>query len=143
MTKRDDFVKIIKPGYTYKGESLILGATIFAGKTLWNAHVKTPLKTLNRHELIAGATGTEKTKNISVLSEQFSSFGIPELMMDVKGDLSGIVKEVEEKSFIMDRHAKINIPYNAPKFPVELLALSEQDRLGLRASVSEFDPVLF
>jgi hypothetical protein len=64
-------------------------------------------------------------------------------MMDVKGDLSGIVKEVEEKSFIMDRHAKINIPYNAPKFPVELLALSEQDRLGLRATASEFDPVLF
>jgi DNA helicase HerA-like ATPase len=105
--------------------------------------VKVPLKTLNRHGLIAGATGTGKTKTIQVLSEQLSSFGIPVLMMDIKGDFSGIAKEGEEKTFITERHAKINIPYLTAGFPVELMSLSQQDGVRLRATVSEFGPVLF
>jgi DNA helicase HerA-like ATPase len=102
-----------------------------------------PLKTLNRHGLIAGATGTGKTKTIQVLSEQLSSFGIPVLMMDIKGDFSGIAKEGEEKPFITERHAKLNIPFSVQSFPVELMSLSQQDGVRLRATVSEFGPVLF
>ncbi len=143
MGKKEDFVKLINDGYTTKGESLILGGAILDGEPVGNAHVKIPLKTLNRHGLIAGATGTGKTKTIQVLSEQLSSFGIPVLMMDIKGDFSGIAKEGEEKPFITDRHAKINIPYTTAKFPVELLTLSEQNGVRLRATVSEFGPVLF
>lgn len=105
--------------------------------------VKIPLKTLNRHGLIAGATGTGKTKTIQVLSEQLSSFGIPVLMMDIKGDFSGIAAVGEEKSFITERHAKIGIPYQVSNFPVELLTLSHQNGIRLRATVSEFGPVLF
>jgi len=143
MKNQENFIKEISEGYTFKGESIVLGSAILNGETLADAQVKIPLKTLNRHGLIAGATGTGKTKTIQVLSEQLSSFGIPVLMMDIKGDFSGIAKEGEEKSFITERHSKINIPYKTDKFPVELLTLSEQDGVRLRATVSEFGPVLF
>jgi DNA helicase HerA-like ATPase len=143
MDKREKFIKLLADGYTSKGESIVLGGAILDGEALRNAYVKIPLKTLNRHGLIAGATGTGKTKTIQVLSEQLSSFGIPVLMMDIKGDFSGIAKEGEEKPFITERHTKINIPYKVAKFPVELLTLSEQSGVRLRATVSEFGPVLF
>ncbi|WP_338646320.1 helicase HerA-like domain-containing protein [Flavobacterium sp. KS-LB2] len=143
MSKKEDFIQQITTGYSTKGDSITLGGAILEGEALPDAHVKIPLKTLNRHGLIAGATGTGKTKTIQVLSEQLSSFGIPVLMMDIKGDFSGIAKEGEEKPFITERHTKINIPYNTASFPVELLSLSEQNGVRLRATISEFGPVLF
>ena len=143
MSRKEDFIQQITEGYSSKGESIILGGALLDGEALGNAAVKIPLKTLNRHGLIAGATGTGKTKTIQVLSEQLSSFGIPVLMMDIKGDFSGIAKEGEEKAFITERHTKINIPYQTASFPVELLSLSEQNGVRLRATVSEFGPVLF
>jgi DNA helicase HerA-like ATPase len=143
MSRKEDFIKQINDGYLSKGESIILGGAILDGEALADAHIKIPLKTLNRHGLIAGATGTGKTKTIQVLSEQLSSFGIPVLMMDIKGDFSGIAKEGEEKPFITERHAKINIPYKIASFPVELMSLSEQSGVRLRSTVSEFGPVLF
>jgi len=143
MSKKDDFIQAINEGYTSKGDSIILGAAMLDGEALPEAHVKIPLKTLNRHGLIAGATGTGKTKTIQVLSEQLSSFGIPVLMMDIKGDFSGIAKPGTELPFITDRHSKINIPYQRLEFPVELMTLSEQSGVRLRATVSEFGPVLF
>ncbi|RVT73167.1 DUF853 family protein [Flavobacterium sufflavum] len=143
MSNTENFIQNINEGYQSKGESILLGGAILNGEALNNAQIKIPLKTLNRHGLIAGATGTGKTKTIQVLSEQLSSFGIPVLMMDIKGDFSGIAKEGEEKSFITERHSKINIPYKTASFPVELLSLSEQNGVRLRATVSEFGPVLF
>jgi DNA helicase HerA-like ATPase len=143
MSKTDDFKKQINEGYTFKGESIVLGGAILDGEALADTFVKVPLKTLNRHGLIAGATGTGKTKTIQVLSEQISSFGIPVLMMDIKGDFSGIAKAGIELPFITDRHAKINLPYETSEFPVELMTLSEQNGVRLRATVSEFGPVLF
>jgi DNA helicase HerA-like ATPase len=143
MSRKEDFTQQITNGYISKGESIILGGAMLDGEALADAHVKIPLKTLNRHGLIAGATGTGKTKTIQVLSEQLSSFGIPVLMMDIKGDFSGIAKEGEEKPFITERHTKINIPYHVASFPVELLTLSEQNGVRLRATISEFGPVLF
>jgi DNA helicase HerA-like ATPase len=143
MSKTDDFIQHINDGYLSKGESITLGGAILDGKPLADTFVKIPLKTLNRHGLIAGATGTGKTKTIQVLSEQLSSFGIPVLMMDIKGDFSGVAKEGEEKDFIKERHAKLNIPYSVSSFPVELMTLSKQDGVRLRSTVSEFGPVLF
>lgn len=143
MSKREDFIQDINLGYTSKGESLVLGAAILDGEPVGETKVKVPLKTLNRHGLIAGATGTGKTKTIQVLSEQLSSFGIPVLMMDIKGDFSGIAKPGIEQGFITERHAKIDIPYTISAFPVELMTLSAQDGVRMRATVSEFGPVLF
>ena len=143
MTKAIEFSEYINKNYLTKGENIILGGAILNGEPLVDTLVKIPLKTLNRHGLIAGATGTGKTKTIQVLSEQLSEKGIPVLMMDIKGDFSGIAAEGEEKSFITERHAKINLPYTVQKFPVELMTLSEQDGVRLRATVSEFGPVLF
>ena len=143
MNIKQEFTTKINEGYTFKGDSIILGGAILNGEPDADALVKIPLKTLNRHGLIAGATGTGKTKTIQVLSEQLSLKGIPVLMMDIKGDFSGIAKEGEEKSFITERHAKIGIPYKIESFPVELMSLSDQPGVRLRATVSEFGPVLF
>lgn len=143
MANKEIFIQHIVQGYASKGDSIILGGAILDGEALPDAHIKVPLKTLNRHGLIAGATGTGKTKTIQVLSEQLSNFGIPVLMMDIKGDFSGIAKEGEELPFITERHSKINLPYSVSGFPVELMTLSAQDGVRLRATVSEFGPVLF
>ncbi len=142
MSTVENFKTQITEGYTCKGESIILGGAMLDGEAL-DLHVTIPLKTLNRHGLIAGATGTGKTKTIQVLSEQLSQKGIPVLMMDIKGDFSGVAKAGEEKPFITERHTKINIPFSPKAFSVELLSLSEQDGVRLRATVSEFGPVLF
>lgn len=143
MSKETEFSEYINTNYNTKGENIILGGAILDGNALSDTLVKIPLKTLNRHGLIAGATGTGKTKTIQVFSEQLSAQGIPVLMMDIKGDFSGIAAEGEEKSFITERHAKINLPYTIQKFPVELMSLSSQNGVRLRATVSEFGPVLF
>ena len=143
MSTKENFIQHINDGYTTKGSSILLGAAILENEPVGETQVKIPLKTLNRHGLIAGATGTGKTKTIQVLSEQLSSFGIPVLMMDIKGDFSGIAKAGEEKPFITERHTKINIPYTTAEYPVELMTLSAQDGVRLRATISEFGPVLF
>ncbi|NBL65489.1 DUF853 family protein [Flavobacterium sp. NST-5] len=143
MAVPNAFIHQINTGYATKGDNIIIGGAIFNGEAVPETHIKIPLKTLNRHGLIAGATGTGKTKTIQVLSEQLSSKGIPVLMMDIKGDFSGIAKAGIEQSFITERHQKINLPYQTSGFPVELLTLSEQDGVRLRATVSEFGPVLF
>jgi DNA helicase HerA-like ATPase len=143
MSIKDDFFSHINDGYACKGDYVIVGGAMLDGETIPDAHIRIPLKTLNRHGLIAGATGTGKTKTLQVLSEQLSLKGIPSLVMDVKGDLSGLAMPGEEKPFITERHAKINLPYNTMGFPVELLTISGQTGVRLRATVSEFGPVLF
>lgn len=142
MDRKESFLKQVTEGYTCKGDSIILGGAMLDGHALPGAHVRIPLKTLNRHGLIAGATGTGKTKTLQVITEQLSEKGVPVLLMDVKGDLSGIAKPGEEKPFITERHAKIGLPYSAKGCPVELLSLSQQDGVRLRATISEFGPVL-
>jgi len=142
MDRKNNFIIHINEGYTFKGDSIILGAAKLDKEVIGETLVRVPLKTMNRHGLIAGATGTGKTKTLQVISEQLSEKGVPVLLMDVKGDLSGIAMAGEEKSFITERHAKINLPYSVKGFPVELMSLSEQEGVRLRATVSEFGPVL-
>ncbi len=142
MDRKDSFSAYIREGYTFKGDYLILGGAMLDGETIPDAHIKVPLRTMNRHGLIAGATGTGKTKTLQVISEQLSEKGVPVLLMDVKGDLSGIAMPGEEKPFITERHSKINLPFAVKGYPVELMSLSQQDGVRLRATVSEFGPVL-
>ena len=142
MADKQAFFNHITEGYTTKGDSITLGAAMLDGETLTNAYVKVPLKTLNRHGLIAGATGTGKTKTLQVLAENLSDKGIPVLLMDMKGDLSGIAQPSPGHPKIDERHAQIGLPFEAKGFPVEILTLSEQNGVRLRATVSEFGPVL-
>ncbi|MEM6718658.1 MAG: helicase HerA-like domain-containing protein [Bacteroidota bacterium] len=142
MSSKDNFIEHIEKGYTTKGEFITMGAAMYEGETVTDAYVKIPLKTLNRHGLIAGATGTGKTKTLQVLAENLSDKGIPVLLMDLKGDLSGIAQPSPGHPKIDERHAKIGFPFEANNFPVEILSLSDQDGVRLRATVSEFGPVL-
>ncbi|MEM9647753.1 MAG: helicase HerA-like domain-containing protein [Bacteroidota bacterium] len=142
MGTTDKFFEHIEKGYTTKGDFITMGAGMLDGEAVTNALVKVPLKTLNRHGLIAGATGTGKTKTLQVIAENLSDKGIPVLLMDLKGDLSGIAQPSPGHPKIDERHEKIGIPFDAKAFPVEILSLSEQDGVRLRATVSEFGPVL-
>ena len=138
----EKFKEVIETGYTISGKYITLGGAMYEGKAIANLFVNIPLKNLNRHGLIAGATGTGKTKTLQALTENLSKEGVPTLLMDLKGDLSGIAAIGEEKSFIKERHAQMNLPYTPEAFPVELLTISKQDGVRMRATVSEFGSVL-
>ena len=138
----EKFKEVIETGYTVSGKYITLGGAMYEGKAIANLFVNIPLKNLNRHGLIAGATGTGKTKTLQALTENLSKEGVPTLLMDLKGDLSGIAAIGEEKSFIKERHSQINLPYTPEAFPVELLTISKQDGVRMRATVSEFGSVL-
>ncbi len=142
MSKSEAFREQIEQGYQFKGDSIVVGAAMHEGQALTGAHVKVPLKTLNRHGLIAGATGTGKTKSLQVLAENLSLNGIPVLLMDLKGDLSGLAQPSPGHPKIDERMGQIGLDFNPNSFPVEILTLSEQGGVKLRATVSEFGPVL-
>lgn len=142
MSQKEEFFDYINKGYTTKGDYIALGAAMLGEETITDAIVKVPLKTLNRHGLIAGATGTGKTKTLQVLAENLSEKGIPVLLMDIKGDLSGLAKASPGHPKIDERHQKIGFPFEAKKFPIEVLSISEQNGTKMRATISEFGPVL-
>ncbi len=143
MASTDDFTKIMTEGYLTKGEFIELGAGVFKNIVESSAMIKAPLKTFNRHGLIAGATGTGKTKTLQGIAEKLSAKGVPVLLMDIKGDLSGIAKPGMENDKIKERQTKIGIEWKPSQYPVELLSLSNEKGAKLRATVSEFGPVLF
>ena len=142
MSRVQKFKDYINEGYTFKGDYITLGGAMLDGETISDTHVKVPLKTLNRHGLISGATGTGKTKSLQVIAEQLSKKGIPSLLMDIKGDLSGIGASGSLNDFISKRHKGINLPYEPMALPVELMTISEGEGVRLKATITEFGPVL-
>ena len=142
MSHKDDFIKEINEGYNFKGDSLVFGTAIYEQKPLKDVLIKIPLSTINRHGLIAGATGTGKTKTVQIFAEALSDKSIPVLLMDIKGDLSGIAESGSSNPKIEDRHSKIGLTYQPKNFPVEFLTISDEKGTRLRATVSEFGPVL-
>ncbi len=142
MADTTTFLETINTGYTFKGESFKIGCAMMDGAVVSGADVFIPFKTLNRHGLIAGATGTGKTKTLQVLAEGLSDASIPVLMMDIKGDLSGIAAAGTSNDKIADRSQKLNIEFKPTAYPTDLLTLSNQKGARLRATVSEFGPVL-
>ena len=142
MPTREEFIKVITEGNQSKGDSIELGGALFQGDVPTGCTVRVPLRTMNRHGLICGATGSGKTKTLQVLAEQLSLKGVPSLLMDVKGDLSGIAAPGMSNEKIEARHAKLGIAYAPQGLPVELLSLSKEPGARLRATVSEFGPVL-
>jgi len=142
MSSTEKFVQHLAEGQIYKKDYIILGTGILDGNPIPNAQIKVPLKTLNRHGLIAGATGTGKTKTLQVLAEQLSLKGIPSVLMDLKGDLSGLAMPGTTNDFILKRSETIGVDYEPQGLPVELMSLSNEKGVRLKATVSEFGPVL-
>ena len=142
MPDKTKFLEAVKTGYAFKGEAYKIGCAVLDGEVVSDAAVLLPLKTMNRHGLIAGATGTGKTKTLQVLSEILSDASVPVLMMDIKGDLSGIAAAGLENDKIKERIQKLNVEFKPTAYPTELLTLSNQKGTRLRATVSEFGPVL-
>lgn len=142
MADANQFLQDVKTGYTFKGESFKIGCAMLNGEVVSGADVLIPFKTMNRHGLIAGATGTGKTKTLQVLAEGLSDASVPVLLMDIKGDLSGIAAEGTVNDKITERYKKLNLEYKPSAYPVDLLTLSNQKGARLRATVSEFGPVL-
>jgi len=119
-----------------------LGSAMLDGECVPGTQVKIPLKTMNRHGLIAGATGTGKTKTLQIIAEQLSDNGVPTLLMDIKGDLSGIAHQGSFNKHVEKRHQCMGVPWEAKGCPVEFLSLSEEKGVRLRATIIEFGPVL-
>ncbi len=142
MAEKAKFIQDLNSRYTPKGEHIILGKGIYNNEVVPEVNVTLPLKTINRHGLIAGATGTGKTKTVQVFAEQLSHAGIPSLVLDIKGDFSGIAQPGERNSIIEERYGKTQLNWSAQNFPVELMTISNEKGVKLRATVTEFGPVL-
>ena len=144
MSNREAFIQEIQSRYQYKGDKIILGKAKLDGEVVPEAEISIALKTMNRHGLIGGATGTGKTKSLQIIAEQLSEKGVPTLLMDIKGDLSGIAaKGDEHNQAILQRHEVLGLPYVAKAAPSELLSISDEPGVKLRATIEEFGPVLF
>jgi uncharacterized protein len=142
MANQENFSAAVKAGYTFKGEAFKIGRAMLEGKVVEGANIFIPLKTANRHGLIAGATGTGKTKTLQMLSEGLSNASVPVLLLDIKGDLSGIGAPGTANEKINERAAALGLNWQPQAYPVELLTLSDKPGVKLRATVSEFGPVL-
>lgn len=136
------FREEINASNTYKYDSIVLGGGMLDKEPVSDSKIKIALKTMNRHGLIAGATGTGKTKTLQVLAEQLSLKGVPSVLMDLKGDLSGLAQPGESNDHIVWRHGAIGEEYTPEKLPVELMSISAEPGVKMRATVSEFGPVL-
>ena len=140
---QDDVVQKITQGYAFTGPALELGALLVDGEPVVDAQIRVPLGMLNRHGLVAGATGTGKTKTLQVMAEQLSAQGVPVFMADIKGDLSGISQPGQASEKLTARTASIGQAWQATGFPVEFLALGGQGvGAPVRASITSFGPTL-
>lgn len=134
----------IAAGYASGGAALELGTVVLDGVTDTAARIRIPFATLNRHGLVAGATGTGKTKTLQGIAEQLSSAGVPVVMADVKGDLSGLSAPGEDNEKIRARAAETGDSDWIPTgYPVEFLSLgTEGIGIPVRATITAFGPIL-
>ncbi|HUB54868.1 MAG TPA: helicase HerA-like domain-containing protein [Mycobacterium sp.] len=133
----------IAAGYQVSGQALELGTVVVDGKTDPAAQIRIPLATVNRHGLVAGATGTGKTKTLQVIAEQLSAAGVPVLMADVKGDLSGLSQPGQSNDKITARAKETGDEWKASAFPVQFLSLGTKGiGVPVRATIASFGPIL-
>lgn len=137
-----NFVAAINKSYDFKEPSIYLGGGVFNGKIIADAKVNLSLSMMTRHGLVTGATGSGKTRTLQLITEQLSAAGVPVFMPDMKGDLSGIAKEASSNPKIEERANALGIRYRPAEFPVELYSLSGKAGAQMRATVTEFGPVL-
>jgi len=136
-------VQAVAPGYEFEGTALELGGLMIDATTLTSTHIRIPLGMLNRHGLVAGATGTGKTKTLQLMAEQLSTAGVPVFAADIKGDLSGLATPGEPSDKLTARTASVGQQWTAAGFPVEYYALGGQGTgIPLRVTMSAFGPTL-
>ncbi|MET9460927.1 helicase HerA-like domain-containing protein [Streptomyces canus] len=133
----------IASGYAFTGPALDLGALLWDGVCLPDAQVRIPLPMLNRHGLVAGATGTGKTKTLQLIAEQLSAQGVPVFLADIKGDVSGISAPGVRNEKVQARAAEVHQAWAATGCPAEFYALGVIGHgIPVRATVTSFGPVL-
>ncbi|MGW2031626.1 helicase HerA-like domain-containing protein [Streptomyces argyrophylli] len=133
----------IASGYAFTGPALDLGALLWDGACRADAPVRIPLPVLNRHGLVAGATGTGKTKTLQLIAEQLSAQGVPVFLADVKGDLSGIARPGQPNERVRKRSADVGQEWAPAGFPAEFFALGGLGHgIPVRATVTSFGPLL-
>src|SRR5580765_76646 len=138
----DKVVAAAKQAFGTSGASITLGAPVHDGTCAPQPLVRAPLALMNRHGLIAGATGTGKTKTLQVMAEQLSAAGVSVLLADVKGDVSGIAIAGDSNERVQTRARETGYAWHPAGFPVEFLSLTGTRGAQLRASVSSFGPLL-
>jgi len=139
----DPVVAAVAPGYEFEGPALDLGGLMLDATTLSDTRIRIPLGMLNRHGLVAGATGTGKTKTLQLLAEQLSAHGVPVFAADIKGDLSGLSVPGESGEKISARAVSVGQEWSATGYPTEFYALGGQGTgIPLRVTMSAFGPVL-
>jgi len=132
----------IRGGYAFTDTSLELGALV-NGQADPDVQIRIPIAMLNRHGLVAGATGTGKTRTLQVLAEQLSTAGVPVFAADIKGDLSGVATPGASSDKLLDRTRGIGQDWTAASFPTEYFALGGKGAgVPVRATVSGFGPLL-
>jgi DNA helicase HerA-like ATPase len=139
----DDIVATITKGYTFDEPSMELGVLMVDDNPVPAAKIQIPLSMLNRHGLIAGATGTGKTKTLQLLTEQISAAGVPVFAADIKGDLSGLASPGQPSEKLLARTQKIGQDWKPKAAPVEFYALGGQGQgVPLRCTMTAFGPTL-
>ena len=140
---KQDIVKIVQEGYAFDAPCVELGALVVDGRPRSDAKVRVPLGMLNRHGLIAGATGTGKTVTLQVMAEQLSQASVPVFAADIKGDLTGLASPGTPSDKLSKRTDAIGQAWEPTGHPVELLRLGDNGvGVPVRASVTSFGPTL-
>jgi uncharacterized protein len=139
---KSQFIAAIQKSYTFNSSSIFLGAGVLDGEILSEAKVNLALRMMNRHGLVTGATGSGKTRTLQLIAEQLSAAGVPVFMPDIKGDLSGMAKANATNDKIQERASALGIQYDPTAFPVELYSLSGKSGAQMRATITEFGPIL-
>ncbi len=139
---KERFLEAVENSYKFKGESVLIGSSVLGDQYEPNVEIRLPLKSFNRHGLIAGATGTGKTKSLQLITEELSNSGVPVLVMDIKGDLSGLGAPGTTNAVIEKRSRIMNLDWKPQAFPLEFLSISDEPGARMRATVSEYGPVL-
>ncbi|WP_183093708.1 helicase HerA-like domain-containing protein [Nocardioides stalactiti] len=143
MTEQPSIEATVAPGYAFEGPALELGGLMADAQTLTGTPIRIPLAMVNRHGLIAGATGTGKTKTLQLLAEQLSAAGVAVFAADIKGDLSGLATPGEGGDKITARAASVGQTWTATGFPVEYYAIGGLGTgIPIRVTISSFGPVL-
>ncbi len=136
------FPEMLAAGYGFSDPAVVLGAALEGHTVHREPKIKVPLAMMNRHGLIAGATGTGKTRTLQLLTEQLSVQGVPVFVADIKGDLSGLAMPGELTPKVNDRAAEIGHQWKPAAVPVEFVSLTGKLGIQLRATVSSFGPLL-